>query len=345
MILARPDMLYVLTLIPIMALFMVWAARRRRAALARLGDAGLIDMLSMTIDWRGRRARNALWLAALALIVVALARPQWGSAVQAVERRGVQVMVALDISTSMLAEDLKPNRLSRAKLEIADLMSRLGGDEVGLVLFSGASFLQFPLTFDYVTARTFLDSAAPDMISRPGTAVGKAVQTALVGFNYDRAGQKVIVIFTDGESHEGDPVQAARQARERGVIVYTVGLGSPDGEAIPDLAPDGRSLGFKLDEAGQMVISRLDEVTLQQVAREGGGQYYRALADGSAMDGLAAHLASLEQDSFQSEFEASHIERFQWVLALALLTLIAMELVPERVTSWLHRSDVTVRPT
>ena len=345
MIFARPDMLYVLALIPIMALFMVWAARRRRALLARLGDAGLINMLSMSIDWRGRRARNVLWLAALALIVVALARPQWGSEVQAVERQGVQVMVVLDISTSMLATDLRPNRLSRAKLEIADLMRRLGGDEVGLVLFSGASFLQFPLTFDYATARTFLDSAGPHMISRPGTVVGKAIETALTGFNYDRDGQKVIVIFTDGESHEGDPVEAARQARERGVVVYTVGLGSPDGEAIPDLAPDGRFLGLKQDEEGQVIISRLDEVTLQQVAREGGGQYYRAVSDGSAMDRLAVHLASLEQDSFESEFEASEVERFQWVLALVLLALVAMELVPEGVTSWLRPGNATMRPT
>jgi Ca-activated chloride channel family protein len=336
-------MFYVLALIPIMVLFMVWAARRRGAALKRLGDPGLIDILSRSVEWRGRRARNALWFGVLALIVVALARPQWGSDIQAVERRGVQVMVALDISTSMLAQDLKPDRLSRAKLEIADLMRRLGGAEVGLVLFSGASFLQFPLTFDYATARTFLDDAGPHMISRPGTSIGKAIQTALVGFNYERAGQKAIVIFTDGESHEGDPLMAARQALERGVIVYAMGFGSSDGEPIPDYAPDGRKLGFKHDEAGNVIISRLDEVTLQQVAREGGGQYYRAVADGSAVERLAAHLDRLESGNIEAEFETSHIERFQWALAVVLLALVVMELVPERVASWIRRRDTMAR--
>jgi Ca-activated chloride channel family protein len=226
---AQPDYLYAFALIPVMALFVVWAGRRRLSALARLGDPGLIDRLSLSVDWRGRRVRNWLWFVALALLVVALARPRWGSEVQIVERQGVQIMIALDVSTSMLAEDIKPNRLKRAKLEIVDLLNRLDGDEVGLVLFSGASFLQFPLTFDYSTARTFLDEAGPQMITRPGTAIGKAIDTAVNGFNEQRAGQKVILIITDGEGHEGDPLEAARRAHEEGMAIYTVGFGSPEG--------------------------------------------------------------------------------------------------------------------
>ena len=153
---------------------------------------------------------------------------------QVVERTGVQVMVALDVSESMLAEDIKPNRLSRAKLEISDLMSRLGGDEVGLVLFSGASFIQFPLTSDYTTAQSFLDGARPGVISKPGTNIGDAVRTAMSGFDENSNSQRVIVLITDGEAHDAEAMNAVQQAADEGVIFYTIGFGSPEGVPIPE---------------------------------------------------------------------------------------------------------------
>lgn len=335
----QPEFLYALAAVPAAALFMAWASWRRRSALARLGDAGLIVMLSASVDRRARGLRGWFWLFALALTIVAVARPQWGSDVEVVERQGVQLMVALDISKSMLAEDLKPNRLGRAKLEIASLMGKLGGDEVGLVLFSGAAFLQFPLTFDYATARTFLEGAEPGMISRPGTVVGEAIDVAIKGFDEQSAGQKVILIVTDGESHEGDPVQAAGEALERGVVVFTLGLGAGEGEPIPAYDDFGREAGFIRDQQGNVVLSRLDEETLLRIAREGGGAYYRSAADGSAIDALVDDLASLEKDSFAQEIETRRIERFQGFLLAALIALIFSELVPDRVASWLQWRD------
>lgn len=248
-------------------------------------------------------------------------------------------MVALDISKSMLAEDLRPNRLGRAKLEIASLMDKLGGDEVGLVLFSGAAFLQFPLTFDYATARTFLENAEPGMISRPGTVVGEAIDVAIGGFDEQSAGQKVILIVTDGESHEGDPVQAAGEALEQGVVVFTLGLGAGEGEPIPAVDEFGRDAGFIRDQQGNVVLSRLDEETLVQIAREGGGAYYRSSADGSAIDDLVDDLASLKKDAFAQEIETRRIERFQLFLLAALIALVLSELVPDRVASWLQWRD------
>ena len=181
---AQPQYLIaIVVLLPMLGLFLTWAARRRHAALARLGNPTLIERLGAQVNWRGRRWQIGLWLAAIVLLLVAMARPQWGAETQEIERKGVQVMVALDVSNSMLAEDVKPNRLERAKLEIADLMRRLGGDELGLVLFSGASFIQFPLTSDYATAQSFLDDARPTTISKPGTDIGDAVRTALRGFD------------------------------------------------------------------------------------------------------------------------------------------------------------------
>ena len=204
-----------------------------------------------------------------------------GSDVQIVEHRGVQVMVALDISRSMLAQDLKPTRLDRAKLEISDLMSRLTGDEVGIVLFSGASFIQFPLTFDYATARTYLRNASPDAITRQGTVIAKAIETAMTGFSEERVSQKIIVIMTDGENHEGDPIAAARQAAEDGAVIYTVGFGSPEGEPVPEYDGQGNVIGYREDDQGRVVITQLDEAALQQVAQAGGGKYFRAVEHGS----------------------------------------------------------------
>ena len=335
----QPEFLSALTAVPAAALLMVWASWRRRSALARLGDTGLVMMLSASVDKKARGLKGWFWLLALALTIIAVARPQWGSDVEILERQGVQLMVALDVSKSMLAEDLKPNRLRRAKLEIASLMNRLGGDEVGLVLFSGAAFLQFPLTFDYATARTFLEGANTGMISRPGTVVEEAIDVAIEGFDEQSAGQRIILIVTDGESHEGDPVQAAADAFKLGVVVYTLGLGEGEGEPIPNYDEFGRDAGFVRDQRGNVVLSKLDEDTLQTIAREGGGAYYRSSADGSSIDALLDDFDSLEQDAIALEVETRRIERFQGFLLAALVALVFSELVPDRVASWMRWRD------
>ena len=327
---AQPVFLYGLFLIPLAGLFLIWAERRRKADLARLGDPGLVQRLSSSVNWRGRRWRNALWLTILALLLVTLARPQWGTVTRTVEQEGIQVMVALDISQSMLAQDIKPDRLSRAKMEIADLMDRLGGDEIGLVLFSGASFIQFPLTSDYGTARVFLDNARPGVISRPGTAIGEAIYTAMSGFDQNRASQKVIVLITDGEDHEGDAAAMAQRAAEQGIMIYTIGFGSPEGDPIPVYNDRGEVVGYKKDQNGEVVLSRLDEATLQQIAEIGGGQYYRATASGGELDALISDLGALQKAELASRVEVQHIERFQIPLAMALALMVAVELIPDR---------------
>ena len=322
--------LYGAALVPAVLALFVWAARRRRAALSSLGDPALIRLLADTVHRPGRMLRAALWLTALALILFALARPQWGSRVTTIERQGLQVIFALDVSPSMMAQDVRPNRLERAKLETVDLMGRLAGDEVGLVLFAGAAFLQLPLTFDYGTARSFLDGAGPEAVSRQGTAIPEAIDAAIAGFDTRRPSQKVIVLLTDGESHEGDAAAAALRAAEQGIVVYTIGMGSPDGEPIPDYDATGRVVGYKRDSAGETVLSKLDEETLRQIARETGGSYYRATAVGRAVAELAAEMEELQRVSLQSEEETRSIERFQIFLLLALAALALAELMPDR---------------
>lgn len=330
MVFAYPQLLTALILVPMAAIFLVWAAKRQRRDLGRLGDTALIRRLSANINWRGRRWQKALSLLALSLFIFALARPQWGREVREIKQEGLQVMIALDVSQSMLAEDIKPSRLERAKLEIADLTARLDGDQIGLVLFSGASFVQVPLTSDYQTALNYLDSAGPNSISRPGTVIGDAIRTASKGFDPELASQKVLIVMTDGEDRETDPVAAAEEAAGEDILIYTIGFGTPEGEPVPLLAPDGTITGYKTDQNGDVVLSKLDESTLQSVAQTGKGRYYRATADGSELDALLAEIDNLQRAQLQSRFETRYIERFQIFLALGLAALVAAELIPER---------------
>lgn len=328
---AEPTFLYALLLLPVAALFLLWATRRRQVALTRLGNPALVEKLSTTVNWRGRRWQTWLWFLALTLLIIALARPQWGTKIEVVEQQGVQIMAALDVSKSMLAEDIKPDRLSRAKLEIADLMNHLGGDEVGLVLFSGASFIQFPLTSDYATARSFLDSARPEVISKPGTAIGDAIRTAMSGFDPTRASQKVIILITDGEDHEADTLTMAQKAADEGIVLYTIGFGSPEGEPIPEYNAQGQAIGYKKDQQGEVVLSKLDEATLQRIAQIGHGQYYRASADGSEVTALISELNQLQKAKLAKQFETRGVERFQSILLVVLAAMMAIELIPDRI--------------
>ncbi len=332
MIFANPEFLIGLLLLPVAGAFLLWAQARRKQALARLGDHNLIQRLSANVNWSGRRWRRALQLAALGLLVITVARPQWGSEVREIEQEGLQVMVALDVSQSMLAEDLKPNRLERAKLEIADLMGRLDGDEIGLVLFSGASFVQVPLTSDYLTALNYLDNASPTVISRPGTAIGDAIRTAMSGFDPNLASQKVLIIMTDGEDRETDPLAAAQDAADEDILIYTIGFGTPEGQPVPEVDASGRVVGFKEDQQGNVVLSQLDETTLQTVAATGNGQYYRASTTGQELDSLLAEIDNLQRAQLESRFETRHIDRFQIFLALAIAALVLSELIPDRKT-------------
>lgn len=337
---ANPQVLIIAAIIiPAAALLILWAQRKQRNALDRLGNSALLQRLTASVNWNGRRWQAALRLAALSLLFIALARPQWGSESTEVDQEGLQVIVALDVSQSMLADDLKPNRLDRAKLEIADLTKRLHGDEIGLVLFSGASFVQVPLTTDYSTALNYLDSAGPDSISRPGTVIGDAIRTATQAFDDKLASQKVLILMTDGEDVETDPLAAARDAAETGVLIYSIGFGTPEGSSVPETNPFGQVIGQKVDAQGNPVISRMNETALQDIAQAGNGRYYRAQADGGELDSLLREIDGLQRAQLQSRVTVRYIERFQIFLGLALLALVLSELIPDRVTTRAARRD------
>jgi Ca-activated chloride channel family protein len=329
---AEPTYLFCFGPLLWLALLLFFVSKRKQAALNRLGTPQLIVKLSATVNRVGRRWQMALSFLALALVIVALARPRWGSQVEYVERRGVEIMIALDVSQSMLAEDLKPNRLARAKLEISELMDRLEGNEVGLVVFAGAAYIQFPLTSDFATARFFLEAAHPGMISRPSTNLAAAIEAAMSGFNEERASQKVIILLTDGEANEftDDVLPMAQEAAEHGMLIYAIGFGSPEGEPIPEYDNLGNLTGYKKDRQDETVLTYLDETTLQQIALTTGGQYFRAAADGREVGFLADVISQLQTSELESRFETRGVERFQWFLGLAILALVIIELIPDR---------------
>lgn len=328
----NPQFLLLLVAVPVSLALVSWAFVARKRSLARFGDPALLRRLTVGANTSGRLARSVLTILALGLIFVAIARPQWGETEQIVERHGVQLMVALDISRSMLAEDVKPNRLTRAKLEAADLLQQLHGDEVGLVLFSGAAFIQFPLTFDYSTARTFLDNANTDMIARQGTVLSEAISVSMVGLDNDRVGHKAILIISDGEEdrQESDSIRAANRAADAGLTIYTIGVGMSDGEPIPIRDRWDNLVGYQEDTDGNMVLSRINEDVLKSVAEAGGGRYVLAGGSTSAAAVIAEELDGLEKTVAESEITNARVERFQIFVAFALALLIAGQLIPER---------------
>lgn len=321
---AAPQWLPVLLLAPLLAWWLARDRRRRAQLMGRLADSALLRRLGAVGDPAlGRRHRLAPLV--LAFLLLALARPQWGFEAGRSQSEAAQVMLVLDVSASMLAADLAPNRLERAKLEIRDLLTRLEGDQFGLVLFAGAAFVQCPLTVDTSMVQDFLDLAEPRTISRPGTALASAIEAALAGFDPQRDSQKVIIIFTDGEDPDSDPGAAAREAVAQGARIYTVGFGTAAGAAVPELDANGQVAGSMLGENGQPVLSRPDEALLTRLATAGEGRFQRAAAVGQAAAALSAQLADLRRDPLAGAGARRPIERFTWPLAMAFLLLLAAE--------------------
>lgn len=322
MLFGQAVFLYLLVLIPFTFVFYLLVGRSRRKAIERLGNPELIAALSGRVSHNKRRWKTVLMLLTITFVVIALARPQIGSRLELVEQKGVEVMVALDTSLSMMAQDVAPNRLERAKLAVIELMDRLPGARVGLVAFAGTSFVQFPLTTDFEAAKLFLDAADVNTVSLPGTAIGDAIRTATRAFSEKELKYKVLILFTDGEDHNTDPVGAAKEAAEQGVVIYAIGFGSPEGEPIPVRDETGAVTDFKKDREGEVVLSKLDETTLREIATTTGGEYYRATASGEEINQIVAAIEEMDKKELESKLMVRHVERFQIPAALALLALV-----------------------
>jgi Ca-activated chloride channel family protein len=322
-----PAVLAALMIVPALLGFLGWAERRRLRDLDRFVASGLQGVVVPDADPRRRRLRAALVIVAVAALVLALAGPLWGFRWERVHREGIDLVVAIDTSRSMLAEDVKPNRLARAKLAVRDLVETLAGDRIGLVAFAGTAFVQCPLTLDYGVFLQSLDALDVGIIPRGGTAVAAAIDAGLGALEGREGKHQALILITDGESHEGDVAAAAKRAAERGVKVFTVGIGTTDGELIP-----GEAGVFLKDRQGNVVKSRLDEKTLQDVAIETGGVYVHAQGPELALADLYRdQIAKLEKRELGSTLERRWEQRFQWPLGVAFLLLVVeMSIVGRR---------------
>jgi Ca-activated chloride channel homolog len=322
----EPWVLAVLALVAGLAAFFVWAHRARARALAEFIAAALQPSVAPDVDPRRRVVRAGLLVTAAALLVIALAGPMWGFRWEQVRREGIDLVVALDTSRSMLATDVKPNRLARAKLAVRDLVAEAHGDRLALVPFAGTAFLECPLTLDTGAFLESLDAVEVGIIPRGGTALPAAIDQSLDAFEGRQANHQAIVLITDGESHEGDLDAAVGRAKERGVRIFTVGIGTTEGELIP-----GEGGAFVKDRKGQVVKSRLDERTLERIATDTGGVYLHAAGPGLGLTELYRdHIATLDKRELESTLERRYELRYQLPLALAFLLLLIEPFIGER---------------
>lgn len=326
----EPQWLWLLALIPLLGLLLAAAQSRRRRDLARWCGAGLWGRLVPDTNGPVRVWKALLVMAAVASLALMAARPQLGSRTLEVTRTGVDVIVALDLSESMLAEDLAPNRLIRARQGVHSLIDRLRGDRIGLVAFAGEAFVQCPLTLDYAAARMFLRFMDTDLVAVPGTAIAEAIRTSVRAFEPGERKHKALVLITDGEDHEGNLMEAAREAREQGVRIFAVGIGSARGEPIPVRGPDGDIIDYKRDSRGEVVLTRLDEAPLRRITAETGGRYLDGSAGGLALDQLYAEISGMEGKELKGALSIRHEDRFGYFAAAALLLLIVEALLGER---------------
>lgn len=323
----HPVFLLALLAAPALAAFFGWAARRRARALATFVAASLLPVVAPDVDPRRRRWRAALVVAAVACLGLALGGPRWGFRWEELRREGIDIVIALDTSRSMLATDVKPNRLARAKLAIRDLAEAAKDDRLALVPFAGSAFVQCPLTLDHAAFLESLQATDVGIIPRGGTALAVAIDTSLGAFEGREGRHQAIVLVTDGESHEGDWKAAVARAKERGVAIFTVGLGTTEGELLP--AEQGP--GFFKDRRGQAVKSRLDETTLEQVAIDTGGVYLHLAGTGPGLAELYRdHIARLDPRELGSTLEKRYEARYRWPLLVALVLLLLEPLVSDR---------------
>jgi Ca-activated chloride channel family protein len=339
---AQPEYLYALGLVPLLIIFYIFRFRQKAIALNRLGNPELLAKLSRTTSIGRQKLKAGLMVCSMACCLAALARPQFGTKIETAKRQGFEIIVALDVSNSMLVEDVKPNRLMRAKHAIRSLMAQLQGDRIGLVVFAGAAFLQCPMTSDYSAMELFLDGVDTETVGTQGTAISEALQTAMKAFQKNRQEHKIVVLITDGEDHQDDPVAVARELSSQGIRVYAVGIGTPFGEPIPIKNVGGRVSGHKRDEAGSVVMSRLDENTLQQIAMETEGTYYRSTLGENEIQAIYDDISELEKTEFESKEYTQYEERYQYILAFTLFFFILDTLINDRKvikTPWMGRFE------
>jgi len=317
--LANPEYLYALLLIPALIVFFWYSRIQRRKALAKFGQKEIMSVLMPNVSAARPVIKFIVLLLALASIIIAIARPQFGSKLKTVKREGIELIIALDVSNSMMAEDIQPNRLERSKRAISQLVDKLSDDKIGLIVFAGEAFTQLPITTDYVSAKLFLNSISPQIVPTQGTAIGAAIDLGMKSFSPQFAGSKVIIVITDGENHEDDAVGSATNAAKEGIVVHTIGMGLPQGALIPYNSNGQKT--YRKDNQGNTVVTKLDEPMLQKIAEAGKGVYIRANNTQVGLNTLFDEVNKMEKTEMESQIYADYDDKFQYFIGLGLFLI------------------------
>ncbi|MEW6088202.1 MAG: VWA domain-containing protein [bacterium] len=311
-------------------IFYYYVFKRKRFLYEEFADLTLFTKLTPYLNKRQAYVKAVILSVAFLMFIVVLSRPQFGKKIIELKRTGIDLVIAVDTSLSMLAEDMKPNRLERAKMEISNLMDILQGDQIGLVVFSGEAYIQCPLTLDYDAAKMFLEIIDTKSVSQPGTNLGRAILKAMDSYPEGQKKYKAVILLTDGEEHEGNALEIAEKAASEGIKIYTIGIGTGSNEPIPLRDSEGKIIGYKKDKYGQMVLSKLDENTLHDIAAKTGGKYYRSSNTGIELEKIYRDISSMEKKEFEDKMEIQYEDRYQFLLVIIIFLLITEFLLIER---------------
>lgn len=323
---ADPTYLYLLIILPLIAVFYIYSNYRRKKNIRKFGNPELLAKLMPEVSKYRPDIKFWLTWTAMALTIFLLARPQFGSKMETVKRKGVEVVIALDISNSMLAQDVIPSRLDKAKKLISRLVDEFDNDKVGLIVFAGDAFTQLPITSDYISAKMFLESINPSLITTQGTAIGKAIDVSMRSFTPQEGVGRAIVVITDGENHEGGAVEAAQEAAKKGIRVFVLGVGSPDGAPIP---VEGTN-EYRKDQSGNVIVTRLNEQMCQEIAKAGDGMYIRVDNSNSAQRTLNNEINKMSKTDVESKVYTDFDEQFQAIAWIIFILLLVEMLILER---------------
>ena len=323
----HPEFLYLFVLIPILIVLYWISMRMKKKALQKFGDMEIISQLMPYASFTRPVYKFAILIVALSFIIIGVAGPQFGSKLQKIKRKGVEIVIALDVSNSMMAQDIQPNRLERAKRAISKMVDKLNNDKIGLIVFAGEAYTQLPITTDYASAKLFLSSINTDIVPIQGTAIGSAIELATRSFTPDSEASKAIIVITDGENHEDDAIAAASAAKEQGIIVHTIAMGLPEGAPIP--VRKGSS-EFRRDDQGNIVISKLDRKMIEEIATAGGGKPVIANNTTTGLNVLFKEINKMDKTELEARVYTAYDEKYQYFIAFGLLLLLIDLLILER---------------
>jgi Ca-activated chloride channel family protein len=317
----HPEYLSALAFILLFTVLYIWASFTRKKQLKRFGETELVGRLTPEVSTRKPLFKFILLMLACAFIVTGVAGPRYGTKLEEKKKKGSEIIIALDVSNSMMAEDIQPNRLQRAKQAVSRLIDRLGENKIGFIVFAGEAYTQLPITSDYVSAKMFLSTISPDIVPVQGTAIGAAINLAVNSFSPTSEAGKAIIVITDGENHEDNPVNAAKAAADKGINVHTIGVGSTQGTPIPVQMQSGQR-EFHKDREGNTVMTKLDEKTLQEVAVAGKGIYVRATTANMGLNNVYEEIGKLEKSEYEARIYTDYAEMFQWPFGVAFALLL-----------------------